>query len=223
MKRRDFSRTLSLGASWLGLGGVSLAGSQAIAQPFVPSEGKDYAVLAQPVRQNAPAKKIEVIEFFWYGCPHCYAFEPFLEAWVQKLPADVVFHRVPWAIRPIPGQAHQRLFYALQTLGVLEAVHRKVFDAFHNRVLHPEMEDAPEVFADFLAKNGVDRAKFLDAYNSFTVRQVKVNEATRLADDYRVSGVPTLAVGGRFFTLPGNPQPMLDTANYLIAKARKKA
>ena len=129
MQRRDFTRNLA-GASL----GLALAGG-AQAQG-VPKEGKDYVKLSTPapVTLPSPDKKVEVVEFFWYGCPHCNACEPMLEAWTKKLPADVSFRRVPVAFRDEPFGTHQRIYYALETMNQVEAMHRKVFYAIHNEI-----------------------------------------------------------------------------------------
>ena len=147
MNRRDFSATATVAGLGLAGSGFSLP---ALAQAK-PVEGKDYVRLAQP--QPVPPGKIEVIEFFWYGCPHCNAFEPTVEAWVKKLSADVSFRRVPVAFRDEPFVAHQKIYYALEGLDLVAAMHRKVFYAIHNdRMRLDKIED----IAAFMAKNGVD-------------------------------------------------------------------
>ncbi len=145
MNRRDFSTTVA---------GIGLVGS-GLALPVhaqgKPVEGKDYVRLAQP--QPVPAGKIEVIEFFWYGCPHCNAFEPMIEAWSKKLPPDVSFRRVPVAFREEPFVAHQKIFYTLEALEQLDALHRKVFYAIH--VERQRLDKLADIAA-FVAKHGVD-------------------------------------------------------------------
>lgn len=215
MNRRDFSAQLmSLG---LGTAAVSL-GLPAHAQSK-PVEGTHYVRLGTLAPLSAPPGKIEVIEFFWYGCPHCNAFEPTLDAWQKKLPADVAFRRVPVAFREIyAGQ--QQLFYALEALGKVEALHRKVFYAVHSE--RQRLEKADEIAA-FMEKNGVDRAKFLDVFNSFSV-QTKAKQATRLAEAYKIDGVPAMGIHGRFFTsgtLAGSPEKALQVTEYLVQGLRK--
>jgi len=219
MKRRQFSAQV-LG---LGLGAGLAIGLGASAQPAraqgAPAEGKHYVRLSQPL--PGAAGKIEVIEFFWYGCPHCYSFEPALDAWSKKLPPDVAFRRVPVAFREEPFGAHQRIFYALEALGQIEALHRKVFFAIHNE---RQRLDKPADIAAFMTKNGVDSAKFLDAYDSFGV-QAKQRQARQLTEAYKVGEVPTLGIGGRYYTtgaLAGSPERSLAVADYLIAQSRKK-
>ena len=116
--RRDFSAALLGSGAALGW-----ASSPALAQGQ-PVEGTHYVALGQPVATAAPGK-VEVIEFFWYGCPHCNVFEPMLDAWVKKLPADVAFRRVPVAFRDEPYGTHQRIFYALEATGQLDAMHKR--------------------------------------------------------------------------------------------------
>ena len=216
MKRRDFSARL-LGAS---LSGSAIALSPPSQAQGGPIEGTHYVRLSQPLPTVAEAGKIEVIEFFWYGCPHCNAFEPSLEAWVKKLPADVVFRRVPVAFRAKPFVAHQRIFYALDSLGLVAAMHRKVFYAIHNDRLRL---DKPADISAFMGRNGVDAAKFMQAYDSFAV-QAKGKQATQQATAYKIDGVPAIGIQGRYFTsgtLAGNTDKALEVTNYLVQRTRK--
>ncbi len=210
MNRRDFSTTL------IGLSATGIA-LPALAQGG-PVEGKDYVRLSQP--QAVPPGKIEVIEFFWYGCPHCNAFEPSLEAWVKKLPADVAFRRVPVAFREETFVAHQKLFYTLEAMGQLEAVHRKVFYAIHSERARL---DKPADISAFVAKNGVDATKFMQLFDSFSI-QTKATQARKLAEAYRIDGVPALGVHGRFYTsgtLAGTTDRALQVTDFLIQQIRK--
>ncbi len=147
MKRREFSATAGmLGASALMLPGLGFAQAKA------PQEGKDFRVLDKKVPSDAPAGKVEVIEFFWYSCPHCNAFEPKLNAWLKKLPPDVYFHRVPVAFRDdfVP---QQRLYYTLEAMGKLDELHQKVFDAVHKDHKPTDKEDS---ILQFAQANGLD-------------------------------------------------------------------
>lgn len=215
MKRRDFSAHLVT----LGLGTASLsAGLPAQAQGG-PVEGTHYVRLGTPAPVTAPPGKIEVIEFFWYGCPHCNVFEPALDAWSKKLPADVAFRRVPVAFREI-YTAHQQIFYALEALGKVEAMHRRVFYAIHSD--RQRLEKADDIAA-FMEKNGISRAQFMEVFNSFSV-QTKSKQATRLAEAYKIDGVPAMGIHGRFFTsgtLAGSPEKSLMVSDYLIQSLRK--
>jgi thiol:disulfide interchange protein DsbA len=212
MHRRDFSAAL-MGA------GALVIGLPAAAQG-APVEGTHYVRLGQPLAVTAPAGKIEVVEFFWYGCPHCNAFEPMLEAWVKKLPDHVSFRRVPVAFRDEPFGTHQRIYYALEAMGQLDAMHRKVFYAIHN---DRQKLDKPADIAAFMSKNGVDGAKFVEVLNSFGV-QTKARQAKQLAEAYKIDGVPAIGVHGRFYTsgsLAGSPEQSLRVTDFLIERSRK--
>jgi len=213
MKRREFSAVLATGA----LGAAAMIGP-ARAQSGAPVEGKDYLRLSAPL--PAPATgKVDVIEFFWYGCPHCNTFEPMLEAWAKKLPDYVNFRRVPVAFRDEPYVAHQRIYYALEEMKLVETMHRKVFAAIH--VDHQRL-DKPADIAAFMSKNGVDGAKFLESYNGFSV-QTKARQASQLAQAYKLDGVPAMGVQGKFFTsatLTGSHERTLAVVDYLIQRER---
>jgi thiol:disulfide interchange protein DsbA len=213
MKRREFSAAAAgvIGAAALGLPGVSLA-----QRAFV--EGKDFRALGKQLPVEAPAGKVEVIEFFWYSCPHCNAFEPKLVNWIKSAPADVVVRRVPAAFRDtmVP---EQRLFYTLETLGKLD-LHGKVFEAVH---VNHERLDRQDAIVAFAEKNGIDKAKFIEVYNSFSVNN-KARKATQLQDAFAVEGVPALGIAGRYYTdgtMAGNMDRCLQVTNYLIGEARK--
>ena len=213
MKRRDFS--LQLAGAGLGLGLASAARAQG-----APVEGQQYVRLqtAVPVSLPSPQKKVEVVEFFWYGCPHCFAFEPMLEPWVKRLADDVYFHRVPVGFAA-PHQTHQKLFYALEETGLLDALHRKVFYAIHqqNKRLNTEAE-----IVAFVDANGGDGAKVAQAMKSFTV-STKATRARQLSEGYKIDGVPALGIHGRYFTSPalaGSHDRALQVADYLIQRAR---
>ena len=217
MNRREFT-TLSAGAV-IGatIGGLWLPGT-AWAQGG-PVEGKDYVKLPQRQPTQDP-KKIEVVEFFWYGCPHCYTFEPVLDVWQKKLPADVTFRRLPVAFREVPFVLHQKLYFALEAMGLVEQLHRKVFSAMH--VEHLKL-DTPEAVGDFVAKNGVDRVKFLDTMNSFSV-QAKARQAAALSAGYKIDGTPAIGINGSYYTsgsLAGGNDRALAVTEYLMAQVRK--
>ncbi|MEO6361902.1 MAG: thiol:disulfide interchange protein DsbA/DsbL [Caldimonas sp.] len=188
--RRVFSAGL-LGAG-LAAAGIS---PTARAQAAGPTEGVHYVRLAQPVPAGAGGK-IEVVEFFWYECPHCNALEPALEAWSRQLPADVVFRRVPVWFREEPFGPQQRLFYALESLGLVETLHRRVFTAIH---VERASLRSPQDIAAFALKNGVDPLKFMAAYGSFAV-QAKAMQARQLSAGYKIDAVPAMGVQGRYYT-----------------------
>ncbi len=190
MKRREFSQTVA-GAALV----APLLPAAVHAQAKQPVAGTDYMVVDPRAPVDALAGKIEVVEFFWYACPHCNVFEPTLEAWVKKLPKDVAFRRVPVAFRDdfVP---QQRLFFALEAMGLLERLHTKVFAAIHVEKLNLTRGDA---ITDWVVKQGVDKAKFLEQYNSFTTA-TKASRSTQLQNAYKVEGVPAMGVAGRFYT-----------------------
>jgi protein dithiol oxidoreductase (disulfide-forming) len=215
MKRRDFSNTLLAAASVATIAVPRLAGAQG-----GPVEGKHYVRLSQPLPVSVAPGKFEVIEFFWYGCPHCNAFEPALEAWVKQLPADVSFRRVPVAFRAEPYGAHQRIFFALDTLGLVGAMQRKVFYAIHHDRL---ALDKPAEIAAFMTSNGVDAARFMEAFNAFGT-QTRMRQANQLVDGYKIDGVPALGIQGRFYTsgsLAGDNERALAVADFLLQRLRK--
>jgi len=213
MNRRDFT-TLSLATTCVGLL-PALGHAQG-----GPVEGKDYVKLSQRQPTQDP-KKLEVVEFFWYGCPHCHAFEPMLEAWVKKLPPDINFRRLPVAFREVPFVLHQKLYFAIEALGLVDTLHRKVFIAMH---VERNPLNTPEAIGDFVAKNGVDKAKFLDVMNSFSV-QTKARQAAALSAGYKIDGTPAIGINGDYYTsgsLAGSNDRALAITDYLIAQIRKR-
>jgi len=189
MNRREFSRVTA---------GAVLATTPwltAQAQAAKPVAGKDYQVLDQRAQVDAPAGKIEVVEFFSYMCPHCNAFEPTFAAWTKKAPKDVVVRRVP--VHFLANfEVLQRMYYAMEAMNLVEKLHANVFNAVHNE--HRDFSKAP-LAADWMASQGVDKAKFMEQFNSFTAA-TKATKATQLTNAYRVEGVPALGVAGRFLT-----------------------
>jgi thiol:disulfide interchange protein DsbA len=214
MKRREFSQ----GAACLMAGAALGLPGALFAQVRKPDEGTEYLVLNKRVNVDAPPGKIEVIDFFWYNCPHCNAFEPALVAWIGKLPDDVALKRVPVAFRDdmVP---QQRLFYTLEAMGRLD-LHGKVFNTIHReRVPLHRNEDMSE----WAGKQGLDVARFQETYASFAV-SAKARRAVQLQDAYQLSGVPALGIAGRYYTdgdLARNMERALQVADYLIAETRK--
>jgi thiol:disulfide interchange protein DsbA len=214
MKRRDFS--LQLAGAGLGLAVAGAARAQG-----VPVEGQQFARLQTPAPVTLPSaqKKVEVIEFFSYACPHCSAFDPTMEAWIKQLPPDVYFHYVPVGFI---GPALQKMFYALEEIGQREAMHRKVFAALH--VEHKRLNTESEITA-FLVANGVDGRKYGDAYKSFAVN-TKLSRGQQLVNAYKVDSVPMIGVQGRYTTSPaqtGTHERTLPVMDYLIQRARQGA
>jgi len=194
---------------------ASLFGLAAQAAEF--REGKEYVALKNPVPVAEPGK-IEVVEMFWYGCPHCYQFEPVINPWVEQLPDDVAFKRIPAMFGGV-WNVHGQLFLALESMNVEQKVHDAVFSAYHNE---RKKLATPEEMAAFLAGHGVDREAFLKAYNSFGVK-ARVEQAKKLGMAYQITGVPVLIVNGKYrFDLgsAGGPERALEVADFLIEKER---
>ena len=214
MQRRQFSLAAATAAT-----SMAFASNAVLAQQAVPKEGKEYLRLSKPAPTDVPAGKVEVVEFFWYSCPHCNAFEPTFAAWKSKAPADVVVRRVPVAFNAsfVP---QQKLYYALQAMEKFDAMHVKVFHAIH--VERNKLASDEEIF-NWVAKQGVDVAKFKELYNSFNVSS-QVRKATALQQAYDVEGVPSMGVAGRYYTdgpRAGNMTNMLNVVDYLVAQSAK--
>jgi protein dithiol oxidoreductase (disulfide-forming) len=168
-----------------------------------------------PPQQVESANKIEVLEFFWYGCIHCYNLEPKIETWLKTLPKDVEFRRVPAVFND--RWAHDAaIFYAFEAMGVLEKLHRPFFDAIHRDRLRTDRW--PDLSA-WLEKQGVDTKKFESTMKSFGV-QSKTKRAARLSSAYKIDGTPAMAVHGRY-VVPSS-DGMLGTVNQLLAQVRKQ-
>jgi protein dithiol oxidoreductase (disulfide-forming) len=165
----------------------------------------------QPVETT---DKIEVLEFFWYGCIHCYNLEPKIETWLKSLPKDVEFRRVPAVFNERWG-LDASIFYAFEALGLLDKLHRPLFDAIHRDRLRTDKW--PEVSA-WLEKRGVDPKKFETTVKSFGV-QSKTRRAVRMTTAYKIDGTPAMAVHGRY-TVPSG-DAILNTVNQLVAAVRK--
>ena len=191
-----------------------LAAGPAPAQPqFAYAELKP----ALPVETQG---KIEVIEFFWYGCIHCYNLEPALESWLKKLPPDAQFRRVPAVFNERWGH-DAAIFYTFEALGALDKLHRPFFDAIHRDHLRT---DNPQALDEWLEKNGIEPRRFNDTMKSFGV-QSKLRRATQLTLSYRIDGTPAMAVQGRYTVSADqgrSQQGMLDTVDYLVDMVRKK-
>lgn len=212
MKRRNFcAATTSLVAAGWVPGSV-------LAQARAPQAGTDFVKLNKVAPVDAPAGKIEVLEFFWYNCPHCNSFEPLLGAWAQKLPSDVAFKRVPVAFQDtyLP---QQRLFYALEAMGLMQQLNSRVFAAIH---VERQNLVSDQAITDWMGKQGVDKALFASHFNSFTTVS-KARRANQLMTAYQVEGVPALGVAGRFYTDGGLAKSMeraLQVTDFLVAEVR---
>ncbi len=214
MKRRDFSLACSAVFA-----GSALVQTNAQAQANTPPvAGTDYLVVQKRAPVEAPAGKVEVVEFFWYGCSHCNKFEPTFNEWTKRVAKDVAVKRVPVAFQDsfVP---QQRLFYALEEMDLLDKLHSKIFMA-----VHVERKDLskPDLIVDWVVKQGVDKAKFQEHFNSFGV-STKASRATQLQNAYKVEGVPALGVAGRFYTdgsLTGGMPRSLAVVDSLIVQVR---
>lgn len=211
MQRRDFSQALLTAGVF-----VSAAGSvaPAFAQRVGFKEGTDYLSLPAPVPVATPAGQIEVVEFFAYSCIHCFRFEPLMETWIAKLPADVKLRRMPVAFSPA-FEPMQRLYFTLESMGLVEKLHSKVFKAFHEE---RQQLTSPEAITAWVEKQGVNREQFLAFFNGSAGKLAAA--ATRLQDAYKVEGTPALGVAGRFYVGGQGPKTLM-IADSLIAQVRK--
>ncbi|HEX2198907.1 MAG TPA: thiol:disulfide interchange protein DsbA/DsbL [Burkholderiales bacterium] len=169
-------------------------------KPPVPVEGTD---------------KIEVIEFFWYGCIHCYSLEPELESWIKTLPKDVEFRRVPAVFNERWG-LDASIYYAMEALGLVDKLHRPLFDAIHKNRLRT---DNQQEFSEWLTRQGVDAKKFIETVQSFGVRS-KTRRAVQLTVQYKIDGTPAMAVHGRY-TIPAQPG-LFKVVDSLVDRVRKE-
>lgn len=178
--------------------------------------GRDYKELspAQPVHTG---EKIEVLEFFFYGCSHCFHLHPQLSAWEKKSPKDVELQYVPVIFRD-SWEGMARTFYALDAIGQQRKLHDDLFNAWN--VNNVDLSDEAKVL-DFVAQHGVDRAKFSAAFNSFTMSS-KVSRSNQMVRDYGIRGTPTLVVDGKYVITGLQPEDTIRVLNDVIAKARKE-
>jgi thiol:disulfide interchange protein DsbA len=197
---------------------AACATAPAWSAPEAFKEGKDYLALKQRAPVESDKGKVEVVEFFWYSCPHCNAFEPELNAWLGKLPPTVDFKRVPVRFRA-DFEPQQRLYYSLDAMGQLPKLHGKVFHAIH---VERNPLTTPQSIFEWVAKQGVDRAAFETTFNSFGVAG-KAKRAAQLQEAYQVEGVPALGVAGRFYVdggLAGSMSRALQVVDHLVKQIR---
>jgi thiol:disulfide interchange protein DsbA len=206
-------------AAWL----LALVISTAAQAQITP--GKDYVVL-KPAQPTESGKRIEVLEFFYYGCPHCNALQPSLRGWLKQKPADVDFRRIP-AVFQDSWVPLTRAYYAFDAMGVVEKLHYDVFAAIHEQNIH--LMDTKVLF-DWVAKHGVDRQKFVDTFGSFGV-QNRLQRSVEMTRNYDIPGTPALAVDGKYLVSPSmtlKPDKTVDFERYfkvldqVIAMARKE-
>lgn len=196
--------------------GASLLGSTVSAQELV--EGRDYVTLSSPVPTAQP-EKIEVVELFWYGCPHCYQLEPTINPWSAALPEDVNFVRMPAMFGGI-WNLHGQLFFTLEAMKAESKVHDSVFNALHNS--GRKLASADEI-ATFIAEQGLDKELFVKTWNSFTVKS-QMEKAKKQALAYQITGVPAIVVNGKYrfdIGMAGGLQETVEVADVLIEKERQ--
>lgn len=196
---------------------VGLSSAVALADP---QAGEQFDQVAQPITTDQPSK-IEVMELFWYGCPHCYHMEHPLDAWVKKLPADVYFKRMP-ALPNASWAPMAKTFFAMQELGVFDKLHSQLFDAIHkSKSLSPTDEAAA---IDWVTKQGgLDKIKVEKAFKSFAVN-MQMNKAMQIFRASGATGVPALVIDGKYMTgssMAGGNDAALQTADYIIQNVRK--
>ena len=210
MKRREFT----LAAAVAALPGL-------LSTPAQAQQGKGYAELAQRAPVDTKPGEIEVIEFFSYGCVHCMNFEPIMDAWVKTLAKDVKFRRVHVGFQS-SFEPLQKIFYSLEAMGqVNAAMQNKVFKALQEERIRL---DKPEVLFPWIAKQGIDQAKFKAQYKGFGVA-TQIRKAKALQDAYKVEGTPALGVAGRYYTdgsMAGGFERMIQLVNQLIEQERKR-
>ena len=193
---------------------------EAVAE-FAAIAGHNYEMVS-PAQPTQSKDKIEVLEIFWYGCPHCYDFDPELEAWLGKKPDDVEFRRMPGVFRK-NWMPHARAFYAAEKLNILDTFHTALFEAMHRDNKKIYSDDTIFEFVEGL--EGVDSKAFKKAYNAFSVES-KVKQATRLSRAYGIRGVPAIIVNGKYWSsgsLAGSYPELLKVVDALVDKERKKA
>ena len=197
--------------------GAALLGGAALAMAQEYDEGIDYQRISPP-QPTASADKVEVVELFWYGCPHCHQLEPVLHKWLERKPDYVEFIRIPAILNP-GWELHARAYITADLLGVLDRIHTPLFDRIHvkrDRSLHNE-----DGLAAFFVEHGVDEQKFRDTFHSFATL-TRVNQARLMGDRYGASGVPTLIVNGKYRAnasmAGGTHEGMLRVVDHLIEK-----
>lgn len=197
------------------------AAASVFAQPALYVEGTHYEEIANPVRTSDP-NKIEVTEIFWYGCPHCYAFEPLITSWEGNLPSDVAFVRSP-GMWNSTMEIHAQIYYAAEALGVFDDIHSEAFTEIHQRRNYLQTEDAVR---DMFVREGVAAEDFDKAWKSFSVSSAVKRAGTRMRD-YGVRGVPSMVVNGKYLVSVGGAVPtqteMLKIVEFLVQKERSSS
>lgn len=178
-------------------------------------EGESYKLLPQ-AQPTMAEDKIEVVELFWYGCPHCHKFQPYVEKWLKTKPDNVVYIRMPAILRK-DWSLHARAFYTAETLGILDKIHTPLFDAIH---VEKQRLFSEEALMDFFEQYGVTNKQFKDTFYSFTVDS-KLRRANQMTRRYRISGTPAVVVNGKYVTGPAEAkgfENLIKVIDYLVKK-----
>lgn len=190
-----------------------------LAQAATYEEGTDYQRIIPAQPTEVPKGKIEVVELFWYGCPHCYRFQPYIERWAKHLPADVVYRRMP-AILGDNWALLAKAYYTEEALGITDRTHRPLFDAIHAQ---KRRMDSEERLQAFFAEQGVSKDDFTKAFNSFWV-DTKVRNAREMSRRYQAQATPSVVINGKYILNPDNTQgnfnTMIKVMDFLIEKER---
>ena len=200
---------------WItGAAALLLVSTQAFAQlAFV--EGSDYQTISPAVKTSSP-DKVVVTEVFWYGCPHCFRFEPYVQRWAASLPDGVVFEQMPSALNP-RWTEHARAYYAFKFMDVLDQVHKAFFDAIH---IERERLNSLDTIAEFVADRGIDEKVFRETYFSFPV-QTQIRKNIQTEKRYGIKGVPAIVVNGKYLvsaSMAGSNQRMIEIIDFLVAQ-----
>lgn len=205
-RRRFLSSALALGAT------------MSVSAPlFAQTAGREFNLI-NPIQPTDDPSKVEVVEFFSYGCPHCADFNPLLNLWAAKLPADVVLKKVPVSFGRAAWANAAKLYYALEVTGDLKRLESDVFKAIHQERTNLFDE---KTINSWVAARGVDGKKFSEAFGSFGVMS-KLRRGDQMAQAFKIEGVPALAVDGKFLIAAMGFEQQLATADKLIARARSE-
>lgn len=178
-------------------------------------EGEDYIKIDQ--QETSSGDRVEVLEFFWYGCPHCYQFEPMLSGWLKSKSPKSEFIRVPAVFRP-EWKVHARTYYTLEVMGQVDKMHVPIFDEIH-KAKKSRLDKESDMF-EFIGNNGINKDEFIEIYKSFSVDNM-MRKAIKQLQDYKVHGVPAMAVNGKYLVTGETAQSyenMLRIVDFLIEK-----
>ena len=216
MSRSKYKFVVLLGTSIFAFILLGMTTSASLAASY--NAGEHYELIS-PAQPTSSKDKVEVVEMFWYGCPHCFRLEPFVERWMKKKPANVKFVRMPGVFRP-SWEIHARAYFTAEILGVVDKVHRPMFDAIHE--MKQRMNNEPSILALF-KKHGVSEKDFKRVFRSFAV-ETKLRRAKDMGRRYQARGVPALIVNGKYRTsghLAGSNSKVFKVVNQLIKMESK--